>query len=98
MDFGAERVPVRAFGRDALWIAFLALADFLAHEVAVLGPAPEELVAGCAPASGIGLAALLLSPRRRWPVILLILFLAGISADVWSGLSLLASVAFVTAN
>ena len=98
MDFGAERVPVRAFGRDALWIAFLALAYFLAHEVALLVPDAQKLVAAIWPASGIGLAALLLSPRRRWPVILLILFLAGISADVWSGLSLLASVAFVTAN
>jgi hypothetical protein len=29
MDFGAERVPVRACGPDTLWIAFLALAYFL---------------------------------------------------------------------
>src|ERR1035438_10378532 len=98
MDFGAERVPVRAFGRDALWIAFLALAYFLAHEVALLVPDAQKLVAAIWPASGIGLAALLLSPRRRWPVVLLILFLAGVSADVWSGRSLLASVGFMTAN
>lgn len=98
MDFGAERVPVRAFGRDALWIAFLALAYFLAHEVVLLVPDAQRIVAAVWPASGIGLAALLLSPRRRWPVVLPILFLAGISADVWSGRPLLVGVAFVTAN
>src|ERR1017187_10185483 len=98
MDFGAERVPVRAFGRDALWIAFLALAYFLAHEAALLFPGAQKVVAAVWPAGGIGLAALLLSPRRRWPIIVPILFLAGISADLWSGRSLLASVGFVTAS
>jgi integral membrane sensor domain MASE1 len=98
MDFGAERVPVRAFGRDALWIAFLALAYFLAHEVALLFPDAQKVVAAIWPAGGIGLAALLLSPRRRWPVVLAILFLAGILADLLSGGSLLAGIGFVTAN
>ena len=91
MDAGAERVPVRAFGRDALWIAFLALAYFLAHEAALLFPGAPKVVAAIWPAGGIGLAALLLSPRRRWPVILPILFLTGILADLLSGRSLFAS-------
>src|ERR1017187_6104007 len=98
MDFGAERVPVRAFGRDALWIAFLALAYFLAHEVALLVPDAQKVVAAIWPAGGIGLAALLLSSRRRWPSILLILFLAGILADLLSGRSLLAGIGFMTAS
>src|ERR1019366_5036972 len=98
MDLGAERVPVRAFGRDALWIAFLALAYFLAHEMALLVPVAQKGVAAIWPAGGIGLAALLLSSRRRWPVILLILFLAGILADLWSGRPILAGIGFMTAN
>src|ERR1017187_945382 len=98
MDFGAERVPVRAIGQNALWIAFLAPAYFLAHEAALLFPDAQKVVAAVWPAGGIGLAALLLSPRRRWPVVIPILFLAGIAADVSVGRSLLASVAFVTAS
>lgn len=34
MEFGAERVPVRAFGQNAPWIAFLALACFLCGLIA----------------------------------------------------------------
>src|ERR1022692_3148113 len=98
MDFGAERVPVRAVGRDALWIAFLALAYFLAHEVAHRFPDAQKVVAAIWPAGGIGLAALLLTPRRRWPVVLAILFLAGMLAYLLSGRSLVAGIRFVTAN
>src|ERR1035441_2190005 len=89
MDFGAERVPVRAYGQNALWIAFLALAYFVAHEAALLFPDAQKVVAAVWPAGGIGLAALLLSPRRRWPLVLALLFLAGILADLLSGRSLL---------
>src|ERR1019366_8690250 len=98
MEVGAERVPVRAFGRDTLWIAFLALAYFLAHEAALLVPDAQKVVAAIWPAGGIGLAALLLSPRRRWPVVLSILFLASILADLLSGRSLLAGIGVMTAN
>src|ERR1019366_6511501 len=98
MDFGAERIPVRAFGRDALWIAFLALAYSLAHEAALLVPSAQKVVAAIWPAGGIGLAALLLSPRRRWPVLLSILFLASILADLLFGRSLLAGIGVMTAN
>src|ERR1035437_9142149 len=98
MESGAARGPVRAAGRDIIWIAFLALAYFLAHEWAFLFPDRQKVLAAVWPAGGIGLAALLLSPRRRWPAILLILFLAGIAADLLSGRPLLASVGFMTAN
>lgn len=98
MVFGAARVPVRAFGRDALWIAFLALAYFLAHELALLLPDAQKVVTAIWPAGGIGLAGLLLSPRRRWPIILPFLFVAGCSSDLLSGRPLLASLGFMTAN
>src|ERR1035437_8695577 len=98
MESGAARGPVRAAGRDIIWIAFLALTYFLAHEWAFLFPDHEKVLTAVWPAGGIGLAALLLSPRRRWPVVIPILFLAGIATDVSVGRSLLASVAFVTAS
>ena len=98
MDFGAERVPVRAYGQNALWIAFLALAYFVAHEAALLFPDAQKVLAAVWPVGGIGLAALLLSPRRRWPLVLALLFLAGILADLLSGRSLLAGIGFMTAN
>src|ERR1035437_11084956 len=98
MESGAARGPVRAAGRDIIWIAFLALTYFLAHEWAFLFPDHEKVLTAIWPAGGIGLAALLLSPRRRWPVVLSILFLASILADLLSGGSLLAGIGFVTAN
>ena len=50
------------------------------------------------PAGGIGLAALLLSRRRLWPVILAALFFAGLSADLLGGRPVFASLGFMTAN
>ena len=48
MDFGAERVPVRACGPDALWIAFLALAYFLYD---LIGEKHRAALADAEPAS-----------------------------------------------
>ena len=50
------------------------------------------------PAAGVGLAALLLSPRRLWLPILVALFVAGYSADLLAGRSPVSSVGFVIAN
>jgi PAS domain S-box-containing protein len=85
MEYGAERLPVRAFRQDAPRLAILALAYFLAQELALSLPGAQESVAAVWPAAGIGLAALLLSRRRLWPAILLILFVAGNSANLLSG-------------
>ena len=93
-----ERAPVPASGREALWIAFLALAYFLAHEVALLLPDAHKVVAAVWPAGGIALAALLLSPRRHWPAILPILLLAGCASDLLSGRPFFASLGFMAAN
>jgi PAS domain S-box-containing protein len=50
------------------------------------------------PAGGIGLAALLLNPRRLWPAILITLFIAGNSANLIEGRHILNSLGFMTAN
>ncbi|MBN1888438.1 MAG: MASE1 domain-containing protein [Thermoflexales bacterium] len=83
---------------DVLRLVLIALAYFLAHQVAFLFPYAERVLPAVWPASGIGLAALLLSPRRLWPAIAGALFAAGYSADLLAGRSALASLGFMTAN
>ena len=83
---------------DAVRIAFVGLAYFLAHQLAFLFPDTHAVVAAVWPAGGIGLGALLLNPRRRWPAILLALFCVGIAASLIQGRPFAASVGFMTAN
>jgi PAS domain S-box-containing protein len=89
---------VRLFVRENLWILLLAVACFLASEGAILFSHAQQVLAPVWPASGVGLAALLIGTRRRWPAILLTLFLAYISAGLFSASHLIASVGFATAN
>src|SRR5208283_1791936 len=63
-----------SFGRDTLWGVLIALACFLAHNLVFLFRESQTAPAAVWPASGIGLAALLLCPRRLWPTILGVLF------------------------
>ena len=99
MENGAQPVLARdSSGRDTLRIVFFALAYFLAHGVALQFPDSQKILAAIWPAGGVGLAALLLSPRRRWPLILLALFIAGNSANLLGGRPVLASVGFMFAN
>ncbi len=99
MAHEAQLVPARdSSGRDMRRIVILALAYFLAHEVALQFPDSQKILSAVWPAGGIGLAALLLSPRRRWPLILFTLFLAGNSANLIAGRPVLTSVGFMVAN
>jgi integral membrane sensor domain MASE1 len=59
----------------------VALAYFLAHVLAFFFPDSEGGIMAVWPAGGIGLAALLLSPRRRWPALVLALSVSGLAAD-----------------
>jgi PAS domain S-box-containing protein len=79
-------------------LALIAFFYFLAYEIAYLIPDANGVLAAVWPASGIGLAMLLLNPRRLWLPIVLVLFLAGNSADFLAGRPLLASIGFMTAN
>jgi len=99
MKYDSHRMAIPAYsGRDTILIAVLALVYFLAHVLALQFPDTQRVLAAVWPAGGIGLAALLLSSRRKWPVILLVLFLAGNSANLLYGRPAMASVGFMTAN
>ena len=61
----------------------ISTAYFFAHQLAFLFPDTEKVIMAIWPAGGIGLAALLLNPLRFWPAIILCLYAAGVSADVF---------------
>ena len=82
----------------ALRLGALAAAYFLAHRIAFLFPDAERVLMAVWPAGGIGLAVLLLRPRREWLAILSVLFAAGNLANLTSGRQPLASLGFMTAN
>ena len=84
--------------RAAACITLIALAYFAACRVAFFFPDAWRVLAAVWPAGGIGLAALLLSPRRRWPAIGAALFVAGSMADFSVGRPLFSGLGFVTAN
>jgi PAS domain S-box-containing protein len=93
------RVPARrSLGRDALWMASLALAYFLAVELGLHFPFAPHILAPVWPAGGVALAALLIAPRRLWPAILLILFLTDLAADLLAGWRLLQNLGFAAVN
>ena len=76
----------------------IALAYFFAHFVSFLFPDTYKVLMAVWPPSGVGLAALLLSPRRLWPLILLAVFAAGNAANLIEHRPLLNSLGFMTAN
>jgi PAS domain S-box-containing protein len=94
MNHDGIELPAR---RDVPRLVVIALAYFLAFQVIFL---PQGIVQAPLiwPASGIALAALLLSPRRLWPAIAATLLAAGSLADLSAGLPALASLGFVTGN
>jgi signal transduction histidine kinase len=85
-------------GKNTLKLALMALAYFLTHELAFFFPDSAKIIMAIWPAGGIGLAALLLNPRRQWPVILPVLFISGLAADLLAHRGFLLSAGFMTAN
>jgi PAS domain S-box-containing protein len=92
-----EALP-RFLQRHGLRLVIVGLAYFLAHQIAFLFPDSEKVLAAVWPAGGIGLAALLLSPRPLWPALLVVLFVAGNTANLLAGRPLINSLGFMTAN
>ena len=80
--------------RDVLGIVLVALAYFLASQIAFLFPDANTALMVIWPAAGIGLSSLLLSPRRLWPAMLGALYAAGSLADILQGRPLAASLGF----
>jgi signal transduction histidine kinase/integral membrane sensor domain MASE1 len=68
--------------REIAIVCGYAFAYFMAHQIAFFFPDSEKVIMAVWPAGGIGLAALLLSPRRRWPALVLAFYVAGVTADV----------------
>lgn len=76
----------------------IALAYFFASFVSFLFPDTQKVLMAVWPPAGVGLAALLLSPKRLWPAILLAIFAAGNAANLIQHRPLLNSLGFMTAN
>ena len=76
----------------------IALAYFFAFFISFLFPDTQNILMAVWPASGVGLAALLLSPRRLWPSIALVLFIAGNAADLFQHRLYINNLGFMTAN
>jgi PAS domain S-box-containing protein len=83
---------------DLIKVAGFALAYFLAHEISFFFPDTQKVLMAVWPAGGIGLAALLLSPRRLWPALIATFFIAGNLANLLSHRLWLNSLGFMTAN
>jgi PAS domain S-box-containing protein len=84
--------------RTAVRVLLIAVAYFLANRLALLFPDAQGVMYVLWPAGGIGLAALLLSPRRQWGMILAAIYLAGNVANLAAGRSLALSSGFMMAN
>ena len=79
-------------------VVLIGLAYLAANKAALLLPDAEQVLALVWPAAGVGLAALLLNPRKLWPFILLAIFIAGNVANLLSGRPLINSLGFMTGN
>ena len=100
MNQGSEvrSVAKSTFRQDALRISAIAAAYFLALEVAFRFPALAGILSVFWPAAGIGLAALLLSPRRLWPAVLATIFAIGVIENLLHGRPFALTLGFMTAN
>jgi PAS domain S-box-containing protein len=92
---GDEKLERR---RERLRLAGWAIAYFVAHVVGVAFADPERRVASIWPASGIGLAAVLSTPRQRWGVTLATIGGVGFLANAVLEGSLAMSAGFFVAN
>jgi PAS domain S-box-containing protein len=91
--------PIRYSTSEMAKVCGFAIAYFLAHQIAFFFPDSEAVIMAVWPAGGIGLAAFLLSPYRRWPALVLAFYIAGVCADVMlAQRSFFAGVGYMTGN
>ena len=87
-----------AFLQDSLKVVAAVLAYFFCQTVSFTFPDTKNVFMEIWPAAGVGLAALLLCPRRLWPILLVGLFVSGNAANLIDHRPLLSSLGFMTAN
>jgi PAS domain S-box-containing protein len=86
------------FWREAGWLALVAIAYWIAVRIGHLFVVQPEGLASVWPASGLALAALLLSERRRWARLLLVIFITDMAGELVGGNQLPASFGFALAD
>jgi PAS domain S-box-containing protein len=96
---GTERSePAERRRREIRGLVGWGLAYVVAHVVGVALTDPERRVAAIWPASGIGLAALLSTRRRRWPVVLAVIGGVALLINVILEHTFAMSLGFLVAN
>ncbi len=90
------------FSRSLRWdfvrVGVTAVAYFLAYQISFSFPDSGQVLMAVWPAAGIGLAALLLSPRYLWPAIIATFVVVGNAANIFAGRPLVDSVGGMSAN
>ncbi len=79
-------------------LAAVAIAYFIAARVGLLFIMQPEGIGSIWPPSGVALAALILIERRKWPLLLLVIFATNTAGNLTGGNSLLVSLGFALAN
>ena len=102
MTLASKNLPLDSSRRrrssDLPRLAALGIVYFLAVKLSYLFPDSANVMAVIWPASGISLAALLLSPRDKWPTVLAVVGAADFVAKLTIGKSVLISAGFMIAN
>ncbi len=89
----------KASGRSPFFcVVIAALGYFLTQMLSFYFPDADKVVMVIWPAAGVGLAAFLLLPRDRWPLLALAIFVAGNLANLIEGRNPLLSLGFMGVN
>jgi PAS domain S-box-containing protein len=83
---------------QALDLVLLACAYWLVTRLGLMVVAQPEGIASIWPASGLALAVLLLNPKRRWSILLTVIFITNALGNLSAGNPLLVSLGFALAN
>ena len=86
------------FWRQVGFLVLVACAYWVAVRLGLLLVAQPEGVASIWPASGLALAVLLLNPKKQWPILLAVIFVANVVGNLSGGNSLPVSLGFALAN
>lgn len=88
----------QSLAHDLLRLLIIALAYWASRQIAFQFPSSKGVVMAVWPASGVGLAAFLISPLRLWPAISITLFAVGLMSNLLYGRTVFSSVGFMVAD